>query len=158
MNDRQIRILATAGVLSAAIFLLTAFVRIPMPAGYLNLGDAGVFLAAMLLPTGWAALCAGIGSALADLVGGFALYAPVTLAVKGLAALAFALLWRKLPGKLRYLAFLAVLIAPLGYFAFELFAAGAFAWADLPLNLLQAAVGAGLALALDHASKGRFRI
>ena len=158
MNDRNIRILATSGVLAAAIFLLTAFVRVPLPAGYLNLGDAGVFLAAMLLPAGVAALCAGVGSALADLIGGFALYAPVTFAVKGLTALAFGLLWRKLPGKLRYLAFLAVLILPLGYFLFELVVYANFAWADLPMNLLQAAVGAGLALAIDHASRRRFRI
>jgi uncharacterized membrane protein len=157
MNDRNIRLLTTAGVLSAAIFLLTAFVRIPIPAGYLNLGDAGVFLAAMLLPAGIAALSAGVGSALADLIG-FPLYAPVTFAVKGLTALAFGLLWRKLPGKLRYLAFLAVLIVPLGYFLFELVVYANFAWADLPLNLLQSAVGAGLALAIDHASRGQFRV
>ena len=157
MNDKQIRLLTTAGVLSAVIFLLTLLVRIPIPVGYLNLGDAGVFLVAILLPAGYAALCAGVGSALADLVG-FPLYAPVTFAVKGLAALVFALLFRKLPGKLRYLAFVAVLIVPLGYFAFEIITEGAVAWADLPLNLLQAAVGAGLALALDRATDGRFRL
>ena len=157
MNDRQIRLLTTGGVLAAAIFLLTAFVRIPIPAGYLNLGDVGVFLAAMLLPAGYAALCAGVGSALADLIG-FPLYAPVTLVVKGLAALVFALLWRRLPGKLRYLAFLAVLLIPLGYFLYELVIAGAFAWADLPLNLLQSAVGAGLAWALDRVSGEKFRL
>ena len=157
MNDRQIRLLTTAGVLSAAIFLLTLLVRIPIPMGYLNLGDAGVFLVAILLPTGYAALCAGVGSALADLVG-FPLYAPVTFAVKGLAALAFALMWRKLPGKLRYLAFIAVLIVPLGYFVFEIVTEGAVAWADLPLNLLQAAVGAGLAWVFDRATKSRFSV
>ena len=157
MNDRHIRLLTTAGILSAAIFLLTAFVRIPIPAGYLNLGDAGVFLVAMLLPAGYAALCAGVGSMLADLIG-FPLYAPVTLAVKGLTALAFALMWRKLPGKLRYLAFLAVLIVPLGYFLFELVVFKNYAWADLPLNLLQAAVGAGLAWALDRMTGSAFRI
>jgi uncharacterized membrane protein len=157
MNDKQIRLLTTAGVLSAVIFLLTLLVRIPIPVGYLNLGDAGVFLVAMLLPAGYAALCAGVGSALADLVG-FPLYAPVTFAVKGLAALVFALLFRKLPGKLRYLAFVAVLIVPLGYFVFEIITEGAVAWADLPLNLLQAAVGAGLAWALDRATDGRFRL
>ena len=155
MNDQSIRRLATAGVLAAAIFLLTAFVRIPIGAGYLNLGDVGVFLAALLLPTGYAALCAGIGSALADLYG-YPLYAPVTLAVKALAALLFALLWRKLPGKLRYLAFLSVLLIPLGYFLFERIAAGAYAWADLPWNLLQSVVGAALAFAADRLTKGRF--
>ena len=51
-----------------------------------------------------------------------------------------------------------MLIIPLGYFFFELVLYRNFAWADLPLNLLQAAVGAGLALAVDRASKGRFRI
>ena len=157
MNDRHIRLLSTAGILSAAIFLLTAFVRIPIPAGYLNLVDAGVFLVAMLLPAGYAALCAGVGSMLADLIG-FPLYAPVTLAVKGLTALVFALMWRKLPGKLRYLAFLAVLIVPLGYFLFELVVFKNYAWADLPLNLLQAAVGAGLAWALDRMTGSAFRI
>ena len=111
----------------------------------------------MLLPAGYAALCAGVGSALADLIG-FPLYAPVTLVVKGLAALVFALLWRRLPGKLRYLAFLAVLLIPLGYFLYELVIAGAFAWADLPLNLLQSAVGAGLAWALDRVSGEKFRL
>jgi len=157
MNDRNIRLLATGGVLAGAIFLLTAFVRIPLPAGYLNFGDAGVFLAALLLPAGYAALCAGVGSALADLIG-FPLYAPVTLAVKGLAALVFALLWRRLKGHLRYLAFLAVLVVPLGYFLFELLVYQTYAWADLPFNLLQAAVGAALAFALDRVSKGAFRI
>ena len=157
MNDRHIRLLTTAGVLSAAIFLLTTFVRIPIPMGYLNLGDVGVFLVAFLLPAGDAAACAGIGSALSDLIG-FPLYAPVTFFVKGLTAFAFALMWRKLPGKLRYLAFLAVLIVPLGYFIFEIVTEGAVAWTDLPLNLLQAAVGAGLAWALDRATKSRFCI
>ena len=158
MNDRQIKLLAVGGLLAAATFLLTAFVRIPIPAGYLNLGDVGVFLAALLLPAGYAALCAGVGSALADLIGGFALYAPATLVIKALAALTFALLWRRLPGKLRYLAFLAVLIIPLGYFVYELFIAGAFAWADLPLNLLQAVVGAGLAFAVERLTRGRFSV
>lgn len=157
MNDKRIRILATGSVLSAAIFLLTAFVRIPIPAGYLHLGDAGVFLVAMLLPAGYAALCAGVGSALADLIG-FPVYAPITFVIKGLAALTFGLLWRRLPGKLRYLAFLAVLIVPVGYFLFELVLFRNYAWADLPLNLLQATVGAALALAIDRATKSRFCI
>ena len=149
MNDRNIRRLATAGVLAAVIFLLTTFARVPIGAGYLNLGDVGVFFAALLLPAGYAALCAGVGSALSDLIG-FPLYAPVTFVTKGLCALAFALMWRKLPGKLRYLAFLAILIIPFGYFAFELITAGTYAWADLPLNLLQAAVGAAFAFALER--------
>lgn len=157
MNDRKTRILATAGILSAAIFLLTAFIRVPIPAGYLHLGDTGVFLAAMLLPAGVAALSAGVGSALADLIG-FPAYVPVTFLIKALTALVFALLWRRLPNRLRYLAFLAVLIVPIGYFLFELILFRNYAWVDLPLNLLQATLGAGLAFALDRLSGSAFRL
>ena len=157
MSDRNIRRLATGGVLAGTTFLLTAFLRVPLAAGYLNFGDVGVFLAALLLPAGYAALAAGVGSALSDLYG-FPLYAPVTLAVKGLAALVFALLWRRCKGHLRYLAFLSVPIVPLGYFFFELAVYGSLAWTDLPLNLLQSAVGAALAFALDRATKGRFSV
>lgn len=156
MDDRRIRILVASGILAAVIFVLTAFLRIPIPAGYIHLGDTGVFFAAMLLPPGVAAVCAGLGSALADLIG-FPAYVPVTFAVKGLTALVFALLWRR-KNRLRYLAFLAVLVIPVGYFLFELILYRNFAWVDLPLNLLQSVVGAGLALALDRAGKDRFRL
>ncbi len=156
MNDRHIRILTTGSILAAVIFLLTAFVRVPIPAGYLHLGDAGVFLAAMLLPAGWAAVCAGLGSGLADLVG-FPVYAPVTFLVKALAAFVFAILWRQ-KGKRRYLAFSAVLIVPAGYFLFELLLFRAYAWADLPLNCLQAAVGAALAFLSERLTEGRFSL
>lgn len=156
MDDRRIRIIVASGILAAVIFVLTAFLRIPIPAGYIHLGDTGVFFAAMLLPPGVAAVCAGLGSALADLIG-FPAYVPVTFAVKGLAALVFALLWRR-KNRLRYLAFLAVLVIPVGYFLFELILYRNFAWVDLPLNLLQSVVGAGLAFALGRAGKDRFRL
>ena len=139
MNDRHIRLITTAGILSAAIFI--AIIAI---------------LAAMLLPAGYAALCAGVGSMLADLIG-FPVYAPITFLVKGLTALAFALLWRQ-NGKRRYFAFLSILIVPVGYFLFELVLFRNYAWVDLPLNLLQATTGAGLALALDRMSGSAFRI
>ena len=156
MDDRRIRILVASGILAAVIFVLTTFLRIPIPAGYIHLGDTGVFFAAMLLPPGVAAVCAGLGSALADLIG-FPAYVPVTFAVKGLTALVFALMWRR-KDRLRYLAFLAVLVIPVGYFLFELILYRNFAWVDLPLNLLQSVVGAGLAFALDRAGKDRFRL
>ena len=157
MKDQNIRRLVTAGVLAAATFLMTAFFRIPFGAGYLNFGDVGVFFAALLLPAGYAALSAGVGSALADLYG-YPLYAPVTLVIKALAALVFGLLWHRLSGKLRYLAFLSVLLIPLGYFVYELVVAGTFAWADLPWNLLQSVVGAALAFSIERLTKGRLNV
>ena len=62
----------------------TTRVTVPSGYGYVNLGDAGVYLCALLLPGGLGALAAGVGAALADLILGWAVYAPVTLLIKGL--------------------------------------------------------------------------
>ena len=157
MNDRSIRRLALSGVLCAVTFVLTAFIRIPLPAGYLNLGDFGVFFAALLLPAGYAACVGGIGSMLADLYA-FPVYAPATLLIKGLAALVCGLLWRKLPGKLLYLGLLAALLVPLGYGVFEWFFFRAYALVDLLPNLLQATVGAVLAALAEYLIRDRFTV
>ncbi len=157
MKDQAIRRLAASGVLCAATFVLTAFMRIPLPAGYLNLGDFGVFFAALVLPAGYAACAAGLGSMFADLYA-FPVYAPATLLIKGLAALLCALLWRKLPHKLRYLAFLSALLVPVGYFIFEWFFFRAYAFSDFLPNFLQTAVGAGLAIAVQKLTKDRFSV
>ncbi|MBR0436587.1 MAG: ECF transporter S component [Clostridia bacterium] len=157
MNDRAIRRLAAAGVLCAVTFVLTAFMRIPLPAGYLNLGDFGVFFAALTLPTGYAVCAAGVGSMLADLYS-FPVYAPATLLIKGLAALLCSLLWRRLPQKLRYLALLSALLIPVGYGIFEWFFFRAYAAVDFLPNLLQATVGAGLAIAVRKLTKDRFTV
>lgn len=157
MKDQAIRRLVLTGVLSAVIFVLTAFLRIPLPAGYLNLGDFGVFFVAMLLPAGYAACAAGLGSMLADLYA-FPVYAPATLLIKSLAALLYAILWKKLPGKLRYLALLSALLIPLGYGVFEWFFFRAYAVANLLPNLLQATVGAALAAAVQYLAKSRLSV
>ena len=80
--------------------LTTLFVRIPLPSrGYFNVGDVAVVFGGLLLgfmnprQGVWWALCAcGLGSALADVLGGFAVFAPLTFLAKGaegaLAALA----------------------------------------------------------------------
>ena len=79
-NDKNTKRLALAGQLCGATLLLT-LISIPLPSGYgyVNLGDGGVFLCAMLLPGGLGAMAAGVGAALADLILGWAVYAPATL-------------------------------------------------------------------------------
>jgi uncharacterized membrane protein len=122
-TTQSIRRLTTAGVLAAAIILLTALVSIPMPGGlgYINLGDAGVLLAGVLLGGGWGALCAGVASAISDVLLGWGVYAPATFIIKGLVALLAGLLFRAAAKKnFRYVfLFVAALIVQLGYFLFE---------------------------------------
>ncbi len=151
MRDEQIKRLALAGVLAAAIILLTVVISIPLPGGhgYINLGDAGVLTAAFVLGGPWGALCGGLASAAADLLLGWGVYAPATLIIKGcMAFFASAMMTTgmKRGTKRLFGVYPAALIVPLGYFLFETLLYGAVvALPNLPLNLVQCLVGAGLA-------------
>ena len=121
---QSIRKLTTAGVLAAAIVLLTTLVSIPIPGGlgYVNLGDMGVLLAGMLLGGGWGALCAGVASAISDVLLGYTIYAPATFVIKGLVALVAGLLFAKTTKSIRYIAlYLAALIVPSDIFSTKRF-------------------------------------
>lgn len=152
MHDKTIRRLATAGLIAAAIILLTALVSIPLPGGhgYINLGDVGVFAAAFVLGGPWGALCAGIASAASDLLLGWAIYAPATFIIKGCMALLCGLLIQRKSGSVRsWIVYPCALAVPVGYFLFESLLYGvAAALPNLPLNLLQCLFGAALAHAL----------
>ena len=71
--------------------LTTLFVRIPLPSrGYFNVGDVAVVFGGLVLGfmnprqgIWWALGACGIGSALADILSGFAVFAPLTFAAKG---------------------------------------------------------------------------
>lgn len=151
-QSQSIRRLTTAGVLAAAIVLLTTLVSIPMPGGfgYINLGDVGVLLAGMLLGGGWGALCAGAASALSDVLLGYTVYAPATFLIKGLVALVAGILFAKTQKKIRFAAlYPAALIVPAGYFFYELLLYGAAsAIPNILFNTLQCMVGAVVATIL----------
>ncbi|MBQ6146354.1 MAG: ECF transporter S component [Clostridia bacterium] len=144
--DQKTKRLALSGQLCGATLLLT-LISLPLPSGYgyVNLGDAGVFLCACLLPGGLGALAAGVGAALADLILGWAMYAPVTLLVKGLTALLAGLALRRAKKAAVPLGLLCCLIVPLGYFLYEtvLLTAPVAAVNVLP-NTFQALLGACL--------------
>ena len=144
--DRKTKRLALAGQLCGTTLLLT-LLSIPLPSGYgyVNLGDTGVFLCACLLPGGLGALAAGVGAALADLILGWAIYAPVTLLVKGLTALLAGLALRRAKKAGLPLSLLCCLLVPLGYFLYEtILLTAPVAAANVLPNALQAAIGATL--------------
>lgn len=79
--------LALCGMMAALIFVATYFVKLPMAMtnGYVHLGDGFILLAASLL--GWAAVpAAAVGSMLADLMGGYAMYLLPTFLIKAAVA------------------------------------------------------------------------
>ena len=84
--------LAVAALASALTFLVVAFLQIPFPigqGGYINIGDAFIFLFATLLPFPYGIAAAAVGPALADVASGYAIYAPFTLLIKAAMAACF---------------------------------------------------------------------
>lgn len=70
----------------AMIVVATMLIVIPSPftGGYIHLGDAIIFLSVLILGWRYGAIAAGVGSALADLLVGYAVWAPWTLFIKGI--------------------------------------------------------------------------
>lgn len=144
--------LVLAALLAAMCCAATMLIHIPIPVtnGYINPGDAVVLLAALLLGPVYGAAAGGLGSMLADLLLGYAAYAPGTLIIKAGMAFTAALLFRTLRGKHAALLACAAgeIIMVLGYFAYEALLLGygmAAAAAILP-NTMQAIGGVILGL------------
>ena len=77
--------LAFCALFAALCLTSTLLINVPLPNGYFNVGDVFVLLSGWFLG-GWGILAAAIGSALADIISSFALYAPATFFIKGLTA------------------------------------------------------------------------
>ena len=137
----------------AALSCVCTFISVPLPFGYFNLGDVFVLLSAWLLGPVLGPLAAGVGTALADILMGYAVYAPATLMIKALVAFAAFWIYRltKPFFKREGLDFIprgisAVIgesIMVLGYFFFEavVLSYGVGATASIFGNCLQAVAG-----------------
>ncbi|MBQ8830720.1 MAG: ECF transporter S component [Oscillospiraceae bacterium] len=148
MKDQKIKKLVLSSIFAAIVCAATAVVSFPLPGrGFANLGDCFVIICGGLIGSWWGFASAAIGSALSDIILGYAVYAPVTFIIKGLMALAVYYIAAK-NGKTSVLktalsAVAAEIIMIAGYFLFELAVFGAgVAIPDLVGNGMQAVVGA----------------
>jgi len=147
-----------AALFAAFACVATMSIRIPTPGtgGYIHPGDAVVILAGVILGPVWGAAAAGIGSAMADLVGGYFFYVPVTFMIKGAVALIAGVVYRKLgrTPKSRYAAVVLggvgdIILVAGGYFLCESMVYGtAAAAASVPANLVQGIGGLVMGAAL----------
>lgn len=105
MNRRflHLRYLIMSALFSALILVATRFFQFPIPAtgGYLHPGDALCLLAAWLLPLPYGMAAAAVGTMLADLLSGYAIYALPTFIIRLIVVLAaklvFRLMYRGIP-------------------------------------------------------------
>lgn len=78
--------LAMTAVMIAIVTVATGFLpKVPVPGtgGYVHLGDIFVFFAAFAFGPVVGAIAGGVGCALADILGGYAVWAPLTLIAHG---------------------------------------------------------------------------
>ena len=159
------RNLVMAAMFAALTLVATFVIKIQTPAfGYIHLGDAFVLLSGIVMGPALGAAAAGLGSGLADLFGGYALFAPGTMVIKFLTALVCALLCGHLQKKRRMgrtasivlsgLVAEAVMVA--GYFLYNtliicvtgsglshasLISALTLSFAEIPFNIVQGTSG-----------------
>ncbi len=146
------------GALFAALTCVaTMSIRIPTPGtgGYIHPGDALVILSGIFLGPVYGFLAAGIGSALSDLLGGYMLYVPITLVIKGAIAALSAITYHSLAKDKvsRYLAvalggIIDIVLVAGGYFVCEYFMYGLGAAASIPANIIQGVSGLIISLIL----------
>lgn len=154
MDDKKLRKLVLSALLAALCCVATMVVQIPSPMqGYVNLGDCFVLLSGWMLGPWYGFAAGGIGSMLADVLLGYAHYAPGTLVIKGLMAMTAALILRRMNGSSagRVLGGVAAeLLMVAGYFGYAslLLGKGLAAAASIPGNLVQGAVGLAAGLML----------
>ena len=78
--------LVTYSLLIALVCVGTMFIKIHVPAtnGYVNIGDAFIIISSLMFGPVAGMIAGGIGSAMADLLSGYAHFAVFTLIVKGI--------------------------------------------------------------------------
>ena len=149
MNSRRTRKIVFSALMASLTAAATMVIHIPSAfGGYIHLGDGMVLLGGILLGPLAGAAAGGIGSMMADLLSGYAFYAPATFLIKALGAFSSGYLYRRLSpkGRERHFQILPFLAAGIlcsaavtgGYFIFELAVYGrSAALVNVPFNLVQ---------------------
>ncbi|NLM39869.1 MAG: ECF transporter S component [Firmicutes bacterium] len=139
--------LTRTALLVAVTAIVTMAVNIPLPHvhGYINMGDAVILAAGLLFGPVTGAVVGGLGSFLADILLGYAYWAPWTLIIKGLEGFVAG----RLAGKPALGVSLGSGTMVLGYFAAGSIIYGVGpALAQLPFDALQGVVGSAAAMAI----------
>lgn len=140
--------LILTAILMALTTVLTLIIRIPIPnsQGYLNLGDAVLMLASMILGPVYGFLVGAVGSASADFIGGYSMYVPITFIVKGIEAWLAGYLYQRW-GRTIPSVIIAAVWMGVGYLIAESFLYGwQTALIAFPMNLGQSGFGAFIAV------------
>ncbi|MCQ2603755.1 MAG: ECF transporter S component [Spirochaetia bacterium] len=153
MKTFSFRIAASA-ILTAIVVVMTILIRIPIgpTRGYLNFGDMAIFFSAITFGPAAGFIAGGLGTAIADILSGYSQWALFSLLIHGLQGFAIGFtfnIFNRNMNKIslflsKFLVFFAgAVIMVAGYFFTGYFIVGpGAAISEIPMNILQNAVGA----------------
>ncbi|MGX8852701.1 ECF transporter S component [Amedibacillus sp. YH-ame10] len=134
----------------AVVFSVTMYIKIPNGIdGYFNLGDGFILLFSSILGPIGGFFIGGLGSALADVAGGYSYYFFFTLIIKGLEGFLVGWLFQKYGNRVRFIAYLlGSIIMVSGYFLAKWYLKGNLwiAVSGIVENIIQSAFGCVIAL------------
>ena len=148
-KDNKTRQIVLGGLFAALTCVSTMMIRIPTLKGYIHFGDGLVITCGIILGAFTGGLAAGLGSMLADILGGYFVFSAATLIIKTISGFSAGFVFKKLSKK-DGLILVKVLISGLvaetimvaGYFSFEIFYEGtAAAIAEIIPNCIQGISG-----------------
>lgn len=126
-RDQKLLEIIYYAVSIALVTVFTLAVRIPSIHGYVNSGDIMIFVVAAMLGKRFGFIAGAFGSALADVIASYLIFAPGTFIIKGIEGLLFAIVYEKLKNQ-NYAILVAGIVAAsemvLGYFIYEYFVFG----------------------------------
>lgn len=162
LNTRQI---AAIGVMGALATIATMMFTFPIPAtsGYFNLGDAIVMTTALTFGPIVGALAGGLGSGLADFLGGWYNWVIFTAVIKGAEGFVAGTLAGPAEGRTVQKAIIAWVVGGAvmvgGYFIVQVFMYGASAaMVEAPFNVVQMLVAGIVGVPVSIALKDRLDI
>ena len=144
-------------VFSALAFVATRFLQIPIlqTGGYLNFGEAIIYIAAIFFGPTVGGLVGAIGPALADVTSPYAAFAPFTFMVKGLEGFIVGKISSSTQSKVTKI--LGILaggsIMVIGYFIVEVLVfliPPPIALIEVPFNIFQFVVGGTIAIVITE--------
>jgi len=154
MKNLRTEKLVLASLMAAMTTVGTMLIKVPAIKGYIHIGDSIVYLCGILLGPVLGGIAAGLGSFIADMLLGYAVYAPATFMIKGLDAMLVGFIYFKLlpdgasivQKTMKFI--IAVVAGGIvmvgGYFVYEVFLYGVEgAAAGIAYNVTQA-VGGGI--------------
>ncbi len=129
MRNKSLFKITNTAIFTTIILLSTMLVKFStgLGEGYIHFGDCFIYLSACVLPFPYCLVASAVGGALADILGGYAVWAIPTAIIKILIALPFMVACRKnktpkiLNVKMALMTIISGAISIIGYFVAECF-------------------------------------